>query len=375
MGYKPTISKISAFNALTGTTVSFGWKGEQSFYNELIIKDSETLNVVYQHKIKTMSLKHDMDITQGTNNSNTTAPFANGKQYQATISTFDRQNILTGTSSPVTFWCFSEPTFEITNLDVLSGIVTMSSIYLNFKYFQKEGEILNEYYVFIYDDKHNLLSQSPIRYGTSSNEFLEYRIEGLTNLNTYGVRVQGMTVNEMPVDTGIKEFSVKYDKMGVGAIVYISDLGNGTVAISSNYKVTDAKYYPEDSDPVYIDGDKIDLRKDGTYVDFFDGINFGSKDYEIALSFQNPNKGVMVRLIGVNEGEATISYRNFIINKENDDLEKFYFELKVFNSNQVYRAETNLFSSLSENDTVVVLVQQKNGLYNIKLQINGMEVA
>ena len=84
--YKPIITRIYAFDATIGTTITFGWKGAQAFQNELIIRDSETLDIVYKYKTgRDMSLKHVMNIALGTTNEDVTGQFKNGKQYQATI--------------------------------------------------------------------------------------------------------------------------------------------------------------------------------------------------------------------------------------------------------------------------------------------------
>ena len=116
MGYKPTITKIDAFDANIGTTVNFGWDGINAAKgNRLTIKDSAD-NIVYYHEItNSFVLQHKMNLEKGKNNDNVNADFVNGNQYHATLAVLDVIGNWSDDSDPTTFYCFTTPEFNIEN--------------------------------------------------------------------------------------------------------------------------------------------------------------------------------------------------------------------------------------------------------------------
>lgn len=370
--YKPIITRIDAFDATVGTTITFGWKGAQAFQNELIIRDSETLNIVYKYKTgRDMSLKHVMNIALGTTNEDVTEEFENGKQYQATITVFDKDGVQSDPSDPVTFWCFTEPVLKITNEDVLSGIITMSSLYLNFYYQQTEGEVLNEYYVELYNENKHLLLSSSIYYGSSSEEYLEYRIEGLLNNHTYYVNVNARTAHGIEVSTGLVQFSVKYDKMGTGALILLKDLGNGNVSVSSNFKIVDANSNPEE--PIYINSEEIDLRDPDSYVNFFDGFEVNG-DYELKMNMRSVQDWFYVICKNENGEVLKITYKYYDIDLEEETKRKYYFKLNVFNDFQDLNVFTKMFNKPSDDQELTLVLRHYRGYYALNLKIGNATV-
>jgi hypothetical protein len=365
MGYKPTITKIDAFDATKGTTVYFGWRGNAAFANELIIKNSETLDEVYRYRTeRQMGLYHEMNIAEGA-----TESFINGKLYQATLIVYDKDGVASNESDPITFWCFSTPTFEITNDFVNTGILTMSSVYLTFKYKQDENETLNEYTVKLYDSNNQLLHQSKTYNTSISDGELVYRIEGLQNTHEYKVCVEGITIHGMEVNTDYVLFSIKYDKMGAGALVNLKDIGDGKISIGSNFKILDATAYPDI--PKYIDNEEVDLRKSGSYVEFDDGFIVDG-NYECKVAFRAPSIGNLYTMKNVQGDTIRLSYEYYdIYNEENNDIvKKYYFRLNVSGKNTNINIVSDMFDKLTYGQKVVALIQHKNGYYNLKLKIS-----
>ena len=370
--YKPIITRIDAFDATIGTTITFGWKGAQAFQNELIIRDSETLDIVYKYKTgRDMSLKHVMNIALGTTNEDVTGQFKNGKQYQATITVFDKDGVQSDPSDPVTFWCFTEPVLKITNEDVLSGIITMSSLYLNFYYQQTEGETLSEYYIELYDENRYLLLRSSIYYGSSSEEYLEYRIEGLLNNHTYYVNVNARTAHGIEVSTGLVQFSVKHDKMGAGALISLKDLGNGNVSIGSNFKIVDANSNPEE--PIYINDEEIDLRNPDSYVNFFDGFEV-SGDYEMKMKMRAVQDWFYVLCKNEDEEVLKITYKYYDIDFEEETKRKYYFKLHIFNDVQDLNVFTKMFDKPTDDQELTLVLRHYRGYYALNLKIGNATV-
>ena len=366
--YKPIINRINAFDCNVGTTIYFYYNGPQVFSNQLTIRDSETLNIVYQYKTpRQMNLEHTLNLEDGTSGGGITGDLQNGKQYQATLVVYDKDNESSLESDPVTFWCFTTPVLTIENEDILSGIIPMSSIYLRFHYYQQEGEPLNEYYIQLFDEGKNLLQQSSIFYGSSSDEYYEYRIEGLVNNNLYYVNVICTTFNGMSISTGEVEFSVKYDKMGAGALVYLRDLGSGRISIASNFKIVDTDSYPEE--PVYINGNEIDLRDPDSYVDFFDGFTV-SGNYELKTDFRAPQDTFKILFRNEKNELVRVTYNYFDIDYEFYSVRKYYFKLEVTKREPSLTVFTKLFDKVDESQNIVLVVRHVNGFYSIDCKID-----
>ena len=367
MGYKPTITNISAFDATKGTTIYFGWKGNAAFANELIIKNSKTLKTVYKYKVEQMGLYHEMNIAEGTKGQE--EAFVNNNLYQATLIIYDKyNNVISDESDPITFWCFSTPTFEITNDFVKTGIATMASLYLTFKYKQDENEALSEYTVMLYNSNNQLLHQSKTFNTSISDGNLVYKIEGLQNTDGYKVCVEGKTVHGMKISTGYVSFSIKFDKMGVGSLVNLKDIGDGKISIGSNFKILDAKAYPDP--PKYINNEEVDLRKPGSYVEFDNGFVVDG-NYECKIAFRAPSVGNLYTMTNAQGDIIRLSYNYYdIYNEENDDfVRKYYFKLNVSGKNTDINIFSNMFDALTYGQKVVALIQHKNGYYNLKLNI------
>ena len=93
---RPTLNKISAFDAAKGSTVTFSWTGPQAQKNRLVIKEYDSPNrIVYDCTQKTMALKHTLHLTEaGEENISQNIPYSleNGKRYLATVYIYDIYN-------------------------------------------------------------------------------------------------------------------------------------------------------------------------------------------------------------------------------------------------------------------------------------------
>ena len=367
--YKPIITRIDAFDATIGTTITFGWKGAQAFQNELIIRDSETLDIVYKYKTESnMLLRHEMNLLLGSTNTDVTGTLQNGKQYQATITVFDKNGIQSAASDPSTFWCFSNPTLRITNEDVLNGIITTSSLYLSFFYSQSEGEVLNEYYVELFDETRQLVHSSQIYYGSNSEEYLEYRIEGLLNNHSYYTNIHIKTTHGIELETGLIPFSVKYDKMGAGALIYLRDLGNGNVSIGSNFKIIDVKANPDP--PTFINNEEIDLRDPDSWVNFFDGFDIEG-NYEMKIGLRAVKDDFYVLCKDGGKEVLKITYKYYDIDYEFETKRKYYYRADIYNDNQHVTVFTKMFDKPDDGQDLVLVLTHVDGYYSLRLKIGN----
>lgn len=366
MALKPVLTNINAFDATQGTTFYFSWKGAQARYNELIIKDSETNFIVYQHKTETLKLSHTMDLTRGTQNTNVTADFVNGRQYQATVSVYDSTGAQIGdVSSPITFWCYRAPKLVITNNDIINNTVTMSSIYvtLGLQYdtqVLEEYDTLREYSVLLYDGGHVLLSNS----GPITSEEMLYRIEGLTDETMYSVRATGITAHGLLIDTEFYDFTVVYPSKGVGATVVAKNIGDGTIRISTNFKITSAIANPEP--PTYINETEIDLTEEGAYVEFIDGVDIPS-NFELKARLRNMRENAFILLTTETGRRLWIGYKKFYTDAAMT-MKKYFFKVRsdLTLENTVY---SKMFDEPSADQYIILVVTYQNGYFSINVKL------
>lgn len=372
MALKPVLTNVDAFDATKGTTFYFSWKGAQVSSNRLIITDSETGREVYNYKSDGMKLSHVMDLAK--NDAEYKNAFVNGRQYQAILAVYSSNgngevNMPIGISSPITFWCFRAPSLIITNNDILNNKVPMSSMYVTLDVeTDKDIEIseydsLREYSILLYDSGHVLLSNS----GPLTNKEMAYRVEGLMDQTMYSIRATGVTSHGLSLDTGFYDFTVKYISNGVGASVIAQNIGDGTIQISTNFKVTNAICNPEP--PIYIGEDEyteIDLTGHNAYVEFIDGFNIHS-NFELKARLRDIRTNAFIKLENNNGDIIWIGYKVFYPDVEMK-IEKHFFKVRT-NATLNNIGYSKMFDSPSPGQYVNLVVSCHNGYFSVNAQL------
>ena len=148
---RPTLLSVPAFDATSEQIFSFVVTntGSQVVSNQLIIRNQDNNDIVYQEKQETFKYEHIVNADELTNNT----------YYSATISVFDSDGNESPSSIPIQFWCYSSPSLTFTNLPN-NNIIQNASFNFQFEYEQNEGETLNTYTVNLYDAAKNLISSS-----------------------------------------------------------------------------------------------------------------------------------------------------------------------------------------------------------------------
>lgn len=364
MALKPVLTNVDAFDATKGTTFYFSWKGAQASYNKLIIKDSETSNVVYECIIQTMKLSHTMDMTKVDSVS-----FLNGRQYQATLTVYNSSSVEMGTSSPITFWCFRAPSLIITNSDITNNTVSMSSLYVTLDVetdptiSNLEYDGLREYSVSLYDSGHVLLSNS----GSLTSSEMAYRVEGLTDQTTYSIRAIGVTYHGLSLDTGFHDFTVRYRSSGVGASVITQNIGDGTIQIATHFKVTNAEAYPDPPKYIVTNGyTEIDLTSDNAYVVFNDGFNIHS-NFELKARLRDVRTNAFIKLENNNGDIIWIGYKVFYPDVEMK-IKKHFFKVRT-NDTLNNIGYSKMFDEPNPEQYINLVVSCHNGHYSVNVQL------
>ena len=103
----PILYSVNAFDAQNPFIFQFASiGGNQVVANTLTIKNNATLSTVYSATQTTFKFEHILPANTLTN----------GTYYQATLTTKDVQGNISNASAPIQFYCYSQPSFEITNL-------------------------------------------------------------------------------------------------------------------------------------------------------------------------------------------------------------------------------------------------------------------
>lgn len=258
---QPILNPISAFDATqqyTFTFVVIG--GNQVVANMLTINDNSDGSQVYQATQSTMRLEHVLP-------ANT---LENGHYYSVTVQTIDNAEQLSEASVAVPFYCYSTPSLTISNMPS-SGTINNNSYTFQGAYSQSEGEALNSYQFTLYNNNREVISQTPLIY-YSSDSSLQYTFTGMSSNTSYFIELSGQTVNGTQITSGVLSFNVNYSSSASFAICdLVNDCENGYIQISSNVVAIQGNSNPEP--PIYIDDKEVDLREDGSYVNWDSGFN------------------------------------------------------------------------------------------------------
>lgn len=256
---QPIINPISAFDSTRAHTISFVViGGAQVIGNRLVISDNQTGKEVYNKIQSTMKLEHLIPANTLTN----------GGYYNAVVYTIDSGNNESVASTPIPFYCYSQPNLTIDNIPTTETIENGTYKFTG-SYLQKENELLNSYQYTLYNSNKNILSQSAlIYYDTDSS--LSYTFVGMSNDTSYYVELSGETINGTKITSGLRYFTVRYIQPASFAICdLVNNCEDGYIQISSNIVAIDGKSNPDP--PIYIDDKEVDLRDPNSWVEWNSG--------------------------------------------------------------------------------------------------------
>lgn len=349
---QPILNPISAFDATqqyTFTFVVIG--GNQVVANMLTINDNSDGSQVYQATQSTMRLEHVLP-------ANT---LENGHYYSVTVQTIDNAEQLSEASVAVPFYCYSTPSLTISNMPS-SGTINNNSYTFQGAYSQSEGEALNSYQFTLYNNNREVISQTSLIY-YSSDSSLQYTFTGMSSNTSYFIELSGQTVNGTQITSGILPFNVNYSSSASFAICdLVNDCENGYIQISSNVVAIQGNSNPEP--PIYIDDKEVDLREDGSYVNWDSGFNIQNdftmrawgrnfNPYEDIINMSNnqdsdedPNRINMKWMLGDIEKELPEynSFSNNFVNLQDSIEEDIQDFMICGNSVQKSREGNNLYN-------------------------------
>lgn len=355
----PILYSIPAFDATKEQVFTFAVVGgSQIVANTLTIKDNATLTTIYSQTQTSYRFEHILPANTLTN----------GAYYQATLTTKDAQGNESSPSAPIQFYCYSQPTFVISNMPV-GNVVTNSSFAFNVQYNQIQGEILNAYVFNLYSASGVLISTSGTLYNTDETLPLtiSYLFSGFEDKASYSIEVTGVTTNGTQITTGRVNFTTSYTTPDTFSFLFLSNnCQGGYITIESNIIGIDGD--TGDMEPVFIDGKELDLRKDGSYVQWVKGYTING-DWTMRLWGREFKSGKEIfRFSNVDGDIITVSYAT--------DTTQCWFEMRAWHSGDTwaYTIESQHIALPENTEQLFAWLRRVDNLYELKIENRGVEV-
>lgn len=294
---KPQINKILPFDACLGAVVSMSYIGHLPHANRIVICDAATLSVVYDETKNGLALEHAIppDILK------------NGTKYAVQGQVFDSFHNASPLSDKAYFYCLADPSFyfeDIQNEDTFHS----ASLYASLIYEQENGENIDEFRFYLYDDLKNLLTESETFFTTES---MNYAYRGLTDDRFYYLRAAGSTVNGIPLDTGYIKIFVNYENPKDYKLIDAQcNEQNSVVTYQTNFVVINPS--DEDTEYEYRNGSINLINRTLVY----------DKDFSVTGNFTLSVRG-------------TDMYRNAVILKCSDHITSLTLSSYIYDDGQM----------------------------------------
>lgn len=201
----PILNSVPAWDVSMGQLFTFNViGGDQVVGSTLYIKNNATGIVEYTQD--TVSYQYQIQVPANPSN------LVNGTYYSAYIVTKNNSNQISQPSNFIQFYCYTTPTF---NINIAQGaVITNSAVNTTLSYTQIENEPLNDYTFFLYNSSRSQISSSGMQYTDNDTGTFttNYSFLGLTDGDSYFIRVEGHTVEGTVLDTGYIRFTVQYSQ-------------------------------------------------------------------------------------------------------------------------------------------------------------------
>lgn len=337
------IQKIRPFDANKDYEVTLSWMGNRAHANRILIYDNETNEVEFDDMISSFALKHTIPAHTLTN----------GRKYVIQAQVYDVENIPSPLSDKILFFTFETPDFYFNDIPE-SGKITNASFQASVHYYSSDWEDISSYKFYLYDSTKRQLLES----NSLTDSFnISYTYRGLENNTVYYIRCVGVTVNEMEVDTGYLEITVKYENPNTYARIYATPVpSQGCIQVATNLIII--QYNGTDSFE-YLDGmGMIDLRDKTLYYDE----GFLIKD-DFTVLIRGINLWQTADIFKMSNGNHGLTLSSRIYNNGN-----LRFRLMAPNGigNYLLYSEEQVFDNT---DMVTIAIRRKKNVYQLKVFI------
>ena len=243
---KPILSKIGVFDGSKQVTFQFAAYADIDLVAFIIFDKATGYNPTAPNMID-----------QGIYKFGTVAPTGSGLARNFTLSANLMKNRhdpyyivircrLAGTnmfseySDRILFYCHSEPYLASTEL-TLGKVKTINfpsySFDFSYNYHIAEGEVINRYEYYLYDENKELITQSNCFYYRDSMK--SFDVNGLDNHTTYYVRAKAESVGGFQLDTGFLQIYTDYtEAIGDAQITATNDKWGAQIDLYAKYYLT-----------------------------------------------------------------------------------------------------------------------------------------
>ena len=344
------IESSYAFDATYEREFKYLWSSgnNQSVANTLIIRDNETNTIVYNTKQETLLLKHILP-------ANT---LQNGKTYNVCIQVFDRDNNASELSDTLIFKCYTTPTIS---LNIANEQVIRSSSYLfTVSYSQLEGEELQYYSLELYDGNKQRLYNTGARYNIEAGITLTDFIDN----TSYYVKAYGQTINHMEIETDLILFHVEYITPELYSYMTVENRElYGDIQFTSFLVSIEGKGI--NGEPTFINNEYIDT-VNGVAIKFDENFNFSNGIISLVGKNFTVNQPF---LIMKNNTYHTMTFTwKYGTYKQENDIEKWYVELKCTDNKVITYHISNLILSPSNEQLLDIQIKIVNNYINITVK-------
>lgn len=353
----PILNDIRTFDANKDHSVSFNvYGGGRVFANELVINRVSDNQLVYNARKETNDLNHVIP-------ANT---LINGIDYKARVRTEDSDELVSGYSDGVIFWCYSEPKVEITE-----GIgyedqnrVYGQTVEFEATYIQSEYEVMESYRYTLYDDNKRVLLTFPEQYSTGSS-VLTQEITNLENGTNYYLEVKTLSPSGNVGSTGLIKIVPFYlvPKLNV-VVTPVNKPNEGAIKISANVIQVVLKLYDRDGNEVktedieYLEDTAVDLNRwDYLKIVADEAFNIDRSDFIIRLWVKQLPKNNEFLTLYTNSGDIRL--------RRNTDYLTAYKSIRGLKARDYYRSNT--FDAL-DSDHLMIQLMQLDGRLDIKVE-------
>lgn len=347
---KPVLIKPSLCDAAKDMTFTFTAKTIISAAEIVVYTNDTAFTKVYEGKTQTAGTSITIPAASG---------LENGKYYVARLYVYDLSGQKSEPSSYVDFECYSTPELSVNLTD--GQIVGNSSYIVQLSYSQEQGDQLSVYGGTITDANGKAVFETGRLYAYNTMNFMIY---GLENEHEYVLHITGETVAGMPVTVQPVSFSVKYGRAVVYNLLDVShDACAGITYIDSKIDVVTGE--TGEKEPVFIDGEKVDLTQEGAYVKFPSGFRL-EEDFTIKVLGQDFSEGkTILELVSETGQRHVLRYLKGTFEQfENEP--RAYVEYVVFSGMETVTL-SNYIAPPQKGQKLHIWLRRKNGFYTVKL--------
>ena len=355
----PILLSTVAFDATQAHTFTFNSVGgDQVVSNTLTIRLNSDNSTVYSQSQTTFVYEHTLPA--GT--------LTNGNYYNAYITTSNSSGETSAQSNVIQFYCFSTPVLSLTNV-TSGGTISNSTFTFNYTYSQAESEPLNSYVVNLYDASRNLISTSGEQYpnDTTVPLYLTHTFSGFEDNTLYYIQATGVTVNGSPVTSAEVNFTAVFDRPSAFTLFSVTNnCDGGYINVQSNVITIPGQVSP--GDPVYIDNKELDLRQDGTYLEYSENINIGNQFFGILKCRDLNDNTNIISFLSPDGTKITIDYYVSIV--DSDLTDKAYALLTASMGGYNYQIYSDPVTPPASDTTPINIQFKRDGnLYEIYMSV------